>query len=127
MDRDNAIKSLKEDFPDMSQSVIGDVLGVYKGDKSAAAVALGGIDGETKRENEKKIKELRDLFPFATDQMCKEILTSTNWDVEAAIVPLFTKGEELKKKPAKRKASRLPKNVKRRQKNNMNIYLKCST
>jgi len=109
MDRDNAIKSLKEDFPDMSQSVIGDVLGVYKGDKSAAAVALGGIDGETKRENEKKIKELRDLFPFATDQMCKEILTSTNWDVEAAIVPLFTKGEELKKKTRKEKGVKIAK------------------
>jgi len=100
-------KSLQEEFPDMSQSIIGDVLNVYKGDRKAAAAALGGMDKETKMENEKKVKELRELFPFATEQDCKDILASVNWDVEAAIVPLFNRGEEVKQKARKEKEAEL--------------------
>jgi hypothetical protein len=106
MDRDSAIKSLKDNFPDMTQSVIGDVLGIYKGDAKAAAAALGGIDTETKKENDKKIKELQGLFPSASEQMCKEVLNSTNWDVEAAIAPLFTKCDEQKHKTRKEKKAK---------------------
>jgi glycerol-3-phosphate cytidylyltransferase-like family protein len=98
---------LQEEFPDMSQSIIGDILNTCKGDRAAAAAALGGIDKETKIENDKKIKELRELFPFASEQDCKEVLASTNWDVEAAIVPLFNRGEELKQKARKEKEADL--------------------
>jgi len=102
-DRNKAIDTLRRDFPDMTQSIIGDVLGVYKGNMQAAARALGGIDDESKKENDKKIKELKELFPFAREKDCEEVLISTNWDVEAAIVPMFNKGDEIKQRTRKEK------------------------
>jgi len=62
MDRENTIRSLKEDFPDMKQSILNDILDTCKGDKEAASNALRGIDGETKKENEKKNKRTQTTF-----------------------------------------------------------------
>jgi DNA-binding protein Fis len=109
MANQDSLKSLQEDFPDMSQSVLGDILGTYKGDKQAAAAALGGIDQETRRQQESKIKELREAFPFASEKDCKDVLASVNWDVEAAIAPMFNKGEEIKQRLRKEKESELEK------------------
>eukprot|EP01118_Nematostelium_gracile_P013362 TRINITY_DN502_c0_g1_i1.p1 TRINITY_DN502_c0_g1~~TRINITY_DN502_c0_g1_i1.p1 ORF type:complete len:669 (-),score=243.04 TRINITY_DN502_c0_g1_i1:82-2088(-) len=84
-----SIQGLQRDFPDMSQSTIGDILREYKGDKAAAAAALGGINQTTKQENDKKIEELRSAFPDASVQDCREVLQSVDWNVDAAIEPLF--------------------------------------
>jgi len=101
------LRSLQQEFPDMTQSVLGDVLQVYQGNKQAASAALVGIKNETQRENDKKLMELRELFPLASEKLCKEILVSTNWDVELAILPMFNKIEEAKQQTRKEKEQEL--------------------
>jgi len=95
MASEREIKKLQTEFPDLSQSVLGDVLTTYKNDKEKAASALRGIGEDMKRENEKKIKELQDLFPNLSREIIAQTLESTKGDVESTIAPLFNKSEEI--------------------------------
>jgi len=89
------LQSLQEEFPDMTQSVLGDILKSYSNDKKKAAQALRGIDEDVQMEKEKKIKELQSIFPkFQREDIISQ-LESTNWDVECAIPPLIIKMEAM--------------------------------
>lgn len=92
---------LQKEFPDLTQSVLGDVLSTYQNDKEQAAVALRGISEELKKENDKKIAELKEMFPTLSNQIIGEELDKCKGNVDNAIAPLFSKTQELQKKEKK--------------------------
>jgi len=53
------IQNLQNQFPEMTQSVLGDVLKTCNNDSDKAAKALRGIEQETKLQNEKKSKNCK--------------------------------------------------------------------
>lgn len=93
---------LQKEFPDLTQSVLGDVLSTYQNDKEQAAVALRGISEELKKENDKKIAELKEMFPTLSNQIIGEELDKCKGNVDNAIAPLFSKTQEMQKKEKKK-------------------------
>ncbi len=77
----------------MTQSVLNDVLTTYK-DPTKARDALRGINDEHQKENQRKIDELKQVFPDLPEQIIRAALESNDWNVDSAIVPLFNKSEE---------------------------------
>jgi len=94
----NKVQSLQKEFPDMTQSMLGDILTTYNNDSKKAAEALRNIENENKKEEQKKKNELKELFPTLPEKVIVDALKVANWNVEEAIVPLFNKAEELKQK-----------------------------
>jgi len=85
---------LQQEFPDMSQSVLGDILSTYSNDSRKAIQALRGLNEQESAENEKRIKELEDMFKNLSREFIVDSLKQANWNVDAAILPLFNKSDE---------------------------------
>jgi len=96
------IQKLQSEFPDLSQSVLGDVLNTYKNDKDRAANALRGISDELKQENNKKIQELKEMFPSLPLEVISTELEACKGDVDATIAPLFSRAQEQQQKEKKK-------------------------
>jgi hypothetical protein len=90
------IHQLQQQFPDISQSMLGDILTTYQQDTKKAAEVLRSIDEDTKREQQKKINELKELFPGLPERAISQCLEEAKGDVDAAIVVCFNKVEEVK-------------------------------
>lgn len=104
------IESVQKEFPDLSESTIGDVFRTNKNDKRAAVNALRGIEEQDKKDKERKIGELQEMFPAIPRQGIQAILEENNWDIESAIVPLFNfmeqKGKEKEKEERKKRENK---------------------
>jgi len=48
------VKKLAKEFPELSQSTLGDFLSNFNNNRDQAAKALRGLGEETKQQNEKK-------------------------------------------------------------------------
>lgn len=90
------IAKLEAEFPEMSQSVIADVFKTYGKDTKKATEALRSIKNQSEVEKEKKIRELSELFPTVPKNEIESTLESCNGDIDAALVPLFNKAEEIR-------------------------------
>jgi len=110
------IQNLHEKFPDLTQSVLGDVLTTYQNNKELAIEALEGISEELKRETAEKLKEMTEMFPEIGVDVIQRELEKAGGNVDLAIMPLFTYNEELQKKQKKR----INKQQKKKKKTKMN-------
>ncbi|PRP85070.1 hypothetical protein PROFUN_07254 [Planoprotostelium fungivorum] len=99
---DYAAQQLHLQFPDLSQSTVADILSANGNDSFKTVGVLKDMNDTVKTEQEVKIREMSDLFPNIKIKIIREVLTENNWDVEAAILPLFNRGEEQKAQEKKR-------------------------
>jgi len=95
------MQSLQEQFPDMTQSVLGDVLNNYSNNTERASAALKEISEEQRREKTKKVHDLKITFPNLPEELIAKVLEDSKWNEEDALVPLFHLSEE-KAREAKR-------------------------
>jgi len=91
------ISNIQQQFPelDLTQSVFGDVLTTYSNDRQRALEALREMKEELEHEKEQKIRELQDQFSTVTRDAIIEVLESCKWDIDEAIVPLFTRAQDI--------------------------------
>jgi hypothetical protein len=91
------ISNIQQQFPelDLTQSVFGDVLKTYSNNKELALEALQQMKEELEMEKEQKIRELQEQFSTVTRDVIFQVLEGCKWDVDEAIVPLFTKAHEI--------------------------------
>jgi len=106
------IQNLQSEFPDLSQSTLGDVLNTYQNDKLQATEALRQISDQLKKENEQKVQELHEMFPSLSLDVIVHELQGCQGSVDAAIAPLFGKVQELDM--SKQKKARLQQKKKKR-------------
>jgi len=108
------IEELQEEFPDMTMSMLGDVLKNYGNNAQRASQALKGFTDTQQADKERKIKELEEMFK---DKLPRDFiirtLESADYDVDSAILPLFNKCEEIVQE-SKRKQELEKKKEKRR-------------
>jgi hypothetical protein len=76
--------------------MLGDVLKTYNNDERGASEALKGISKQLETEQDKKIKELQEMFPKLRKKTIQKTLQANQWDVEAAVLPLFNELEKIK-------------------------------
>jgi chromatin segregation and condensation protein Rec8/ScpA/Scc1 (kleisin family) len=82
---------------ELTQSMWGDVLKQCGGDKDKAKDLLRGMeDQEKEKDRERKLRELEGNFPDTPKEIILKVLSDNNWDVEAAILPLFEYVEQQK-------------------------------
>lgn len=91
------IDSLQKEFPDLSQSMLGDVLSTCQNDKKQATKALRQINEDIKREHDGKIREAQESFPNLPREIIEATLREAQWNIENALVPLLEKVEEYEK------------------------------
>jgi len=106
------IQNLQSEFPDLSQSTLGDVLNTYQNDKLQATEALRQISDQLKKENEQKVQELHEMFPSLSLDVIVHELQGCQGSVDAAIAPLFGKVQELDM--SKQKKARLQQKKKKK-------------
>jgi len=98
------MEDLRQEFPDLTQSFVRDVLRSVEGDENQAKIILNRFtnnDDPDEEEIQKKLKELENFLPLGRDVLVL-VLKENKWDVEKAIVPLFSLLEE-KQKEERRK------------------------
>jgi len=93
--------NLASEFPDMTQSVIGDVLSTYSNNIENATAALTLIRESQKEDEQRKIDELKLMFMSLPEEVIRKALKESSWSVESAIVPLFSYTEEQKRNEQK--------------------------
>jgi len=102
--------------PDITKSMMVDVLRQCKGDKEQAKEIAkgmaGAVDNENQKIQERKIKELKETFAELGEEDITAVLTQNGWDVDTAIMPLLTLME--KKQSEDKKQKQQQKNQKER-------------
>lgn len=93
--------NLKQEFPDLNESVIGQVLTSCKNDERQAKAILEDM-GESKEKERHLVKELKTSFPNLSEKIIYDVLKQCDWNVEEAIVPLVHKSEELERERKKK-------------------------
>lgn len=80
-----------DDIPaELTQSMWGDVLKQFDGDKEKARALFRGMEEqENEKAKERKLRELETNFPGTPKELIAKVLAENGWDVEAAILPLF--------------------------------------
>jgi len=98
------MEDLRQEFPDLTQSFVRDVLRSVEGDENQAKIILNRFtnnDDPDEEEIQKKLKELENFLPLGRDVLVL-VLKENKWDVEKAIVPLFfTFGRKTKRGTSK--------------------------
>jgi len=100
------LKSLQEEFPDVSQSTLGDILNAYKNDASKVKATL---KGEEEREQKKKISELKQMFSTLPEDVIVRALKTAQWEVDDAIIPLLHEKEEREREERKKEQQKTKK------------------
>lgn len=104
---DKDVSNLQRDFPDLTQSMLSDVLKTYGNDARKAKQALTGFDEDVKREQDKKVRDLHSSFPLLPEELVRATLEGNNWDSEASVVPLIYKSEEYQQKKVPQRLTRV--------------------
>jgi len=91
------LNKLQKEFPelDLTQSALNDVLKYHDNDRHKAVEVIREMKHDLQREKEQKIQELKDQFTALSTEEIVSTLELVNWDVDAAILPLFNKLEQL--------------------------------
>jgi hypothetical protein len=97
----------------LTQSTFGDILTANGNNQEKALEMVYSmnleVEKQQERERESKIKELQDQFRILPKNLIIEILETTKWIVDDAIVPLFLKLEEYQSlKPLDQKNEKKP-------------------
>eukprot|EP01087_Luapelamoeba_hula_P020015 TRINITY_DN6733_c0_g1_i1.p1 TRINITY_DN6733_c0_g1~~TRINITY_DN6733_c0_g1_i1.p1 ORF type:complete len:693 (+),score=155.43 TRINITY_DN6733_c0_g1_i1:100-2178(+) len=86
------------DFPaDLTQSMWGDVVKQCGGDAAKARAMWTGVSEENDRaEKDRKIRTLANNFPTLDKGIIEEHLAANDWDVDAAVLPLWQVVEKIR-------------------------------
>lgn len=114
------MSDLQKDFPDLSQSVIGEVLKNVSNNQVEATKILQTLSDPKAEERELKINELQQQFPLSKQEII-QALESVNWDYDEVIVPLFNKFEETQRniKKMKEEENRVKREQEEKKKNEL--------
>merc|ERR1711988_987147 len=108
-------RQLERAFPDMAQSMIGDILKQVEGNADVAQNLLSDLhkqaEDQKQKEFDDKVNELEQNFGSLGRNKIIEVLTENNWDVDSCIAPLFNllqqqQEEQLKKQLTENKTRR---------------------
>eukprot|EP01117_Protostelium_nocturnum_P020923 TRINITY_DN974_c0_g1_i1.p1 TRINITY_DN974_c0_g1~~TRINITY_DN974_c0_g1_i1.p1 ORF type:complete len:682 (-),score=268.06 TRINITY_DN974_c0_g1_i1:225-2270(-) len=87
-------KNLQQQFPDLSQSTVHDVLEGCNNDANAARKTLSDMNDQEKREQEAKIREVSGMFDKLKIKDVKKVLEANKWNIETSLVDLFNLSEK---------------------------------
>jgi len=92
-----AQKQLKEEFPDITQSTINDIISATNNVTEAKQMLRNFVE-EPKRDQENQIKELQKQFYAVPKEVIIQILEKFKYNFEEVIVPLFNEQAEIQKR-----------------------------
>jgi len=112
----------------LTKSTFEDLLKQCKGNKEAADALAKQMQADVQAENvarqNKKILELKNNFADLSDQEIRKVLDENQWDVDAAILPLFELTQKKKEKEEEDALQKRRREIKEREREKARTFLR---